>query len=166
MYPRQWNLTTAEFLDSPSTRPGPDSSPPPLVQRPTHCHTPHTSITDSQHDPHTVPSPPNRSNIKMNYCDGLGSVTLFSHLRMLMLQQILSTVEGYGLDVAGSAERPEMVSVSGVPRGVWGGFNPPPPHFRSVDKAEPNSQSHGKYIRNNLIRIRVPLICKLSGAHD
>jgi hypothetical protein len=29
-----------------------------------------------------------------------------------------------------------------------GGFNPPPPKFRSFDKAEPNSQFRGKYIRN------------------
>jgi hypothetical protein len=49
---------------------------------------------------------------------------------------------------------------SGVPRG----FNPPPPpKFRSFAKAEPNSQFRGMYIRNNLIRIWVSLICKLSG---
>jgi hypothetical protein len=30
-------------------------------------------------------------------------------------------------------------------------------------EAEPNSEIHGKYIRNNLIRIQVSLICKLSG---
>jgi hypothetical protein len=41
-------------------------------------------------------------------------------------------------------------------------FNPPPPKCRSFDKTEPNSLSRGKYIRNNLIRIRVSLICKLS----
>jgi hypothetical protein len=40
---------------------------------------------------------------------------------------------------------------------------PPPSKFRSFDKAEPNSQFRGKYICNNLIRIRVSLICKLSG---
>jgi hypothetical protein len=40
---------------------------------------------------------------------------------------------------------------SGVPRRV--GF----------DKAEPNSQFRGKYIRNNLIRIGVSLIFRLSG---
>jgi hypothetical protein len=45
-----------------------------------------------------------------------------------------------------------------------GGFNPPPPQIIwSFDKAEPNSQFRGKYIRNNLVRIRVSLICKLSG---
>jgi hypothetical protein len=51
--------------------------------------------------------------------------------------------------------------------GVWG-LNPPPPppKFRSFDKAEPNSQFRGKYIRNNQIRIRVSLICKLSGTPD
>jgi hypothetical protein len=51
-------------------------------------------------------------------------------------------------------------------RGGGGGCGcstPPPPEFRSLDKAEPNFQFRGKYIRNNLIRIRVSLICKLSG---
>jgi hypothetical protein len=38
--------------------------------------------------------------------------------------------------------------------------------FQSFDKAEPNSQFHGKYIRNSLIRIRVSLVCKLSGTLD
>jgi hypothetical protein len=53
----------------------------------------------------------------------------------------------------------------GVPRG--GVQTPlPPPKFRSYDKAEPNSQFRRKYIRNNLTRIRVPLICKLSGTPD
>jgi hypothetical protein len=58
---------------------------------------------------------------------------------------------------------------SGVPwGGVWGVQTPPPPppKFRSFDKAKPNSQFHGKYIRNNLIRIRVSPICKLSGTPD
>ena len=46
---------------------------------------------------------------------------------------------------------------SGVPRGC---SNPPPIplKFRSFDKAEPNSQFRGKYIRNNLTRIRLSLI--------
>jgi hypothetical protein len=60
----------------------------------------------------------------------------------------------------------ELIWLSGVPRGdggTLGVFNPPPPKFRSFDKAEPNSQFRGKYIRNNLIRIRSSLICKLSG---
>jgi hypothetical protein len=43
---------------------------------------------------------------------------------------------------------------------------PPPPKFQNFDKAEPNSQFHEKYIRNNLIRIRASLICKLSGTPD
>jgi hypothetical protein len=43
---------------------------------------------------------------------------------------------------------------------------PPPPKFQSFDKAEPNSSFRGKCIRNNLIRIRVSLICKLSGNPD
>ena len=41
--------------------------------------------------------------------------------------------------------------------GVWG-VQPPPPKFLSFDKAEPNSQFRGKYIRNNLTRIRLSLI--------
>jgi hypothetical protein len=51
---------------------------------------------------------------------------------------------------------------------VWWVQNspPPPPKFQSFDKPEPNSQFRGKYIRNNLIRIRVSLICKLSGTPD
>jgi hypothetical protein len=32
-----------------------------------------------------------------------------------------------------------------------------PPKFRSFDEAEPNSQFHGKYIHNNLLRIQVSL---------
>jgi hypothetical protein len=46
-----------------------------------------------------------------------------------------------------------------------GGSNPLP-KFRSFDEAELNSQFRGKYICNNLIRIRVSLICKLSGTPD
>jgi hypothetical protein len=54
---------------------------------------------------------------------------------------------------------------TGVPRGGGGGFNPPP-KFRGFNKAEPNSQFRGKYIRNYLTRILVSLICKLSGTPD
>jgi hypothetical protein len=43
-------------------------------------------------------------------------------------------------------------------------FNPP--KFQSFEKAEPNYQFRGKYIRNNLIRIRVSIICKLSGTPE
>jgi hypothetical protein len=46
-----------------------------------------------------------------------------------------------------------------------GGVNTPT-KFQSFDKAEPNSQFHGKYILNNLIGIQVSLICKLSGTPD
>jgi hypothetical protein len=50
--------------------------------------------------------------------------------------------------------------------GGW--LNPPPPYptITSFDKSEPKSPFRGKYIRNNLIRIRVSLICKLSGTPD
>jgi hypothetical protein len=48
--------------------------------------------------------------------------------------------------------------------GVWGVQNPS--KFRRFDKAKPNSLFRGKYIRINLIRIRVSLICKLSGTLD
>jgi hypothetical protein len=51
-------------------------------------------------------------------------------------------------------------------RGVGGSNQPPTPKFRSFGKAEPNSQFRGIYIRNNLIRIRVSLICKLSETPD
>jgi hypothetical protein len=60
----------------------------------------------------------------------------------------------------------ECSSVSGVRRGWFGGFKPSPPKFRRFDKAEPNSQFRVKYIGNNLIRIRVSLIYKLSGTSD
>jgi hypothetical protein len=41
--------------------------------------------------------------------------------------------------------------VSGVPGGGFGVFKPPPPlKFRSFDKAEPNFQFRGKYIRRCL----------------
>jgi hypothetical protein len=49
----------------------------------------------------------------------------------------------------------------GVPTG--GGSTP---KFLSYAKAQPNSQFRGIYIRNNLIRIRVPFICKMSGTPD
>ena len=50
-----------------------------------------------------------------------------------------------------------IIATSGVPSG--GGSTPhPPPKFRSFDKAEPNFQFCGKYIRNNLTRIRLSLI--------
>jgi hypothetical protein len=59
------------------------------------------------------------------------------------------------------------ITSSGVPRGEVAGVQPlPPKKFRSFDKAEPNSQFHGRYTHNNLIRIQVSLICKLSGIHD
>jgi hypothetical protein len=46
---------------------------------------------------------------------------------------------------------------SGVPTGGVGeGVSPP--KFRSFDKAVPNSQFRGKYVRNNLTSIRVSLI--------
>jgi hypothetical protein len=57
----------------------------------------------------------------------------------------------------------QQVTGSGIPRGVK---IPPPPKFRSFDKAEPNSQFSGKYIHNNLIRIWVSLSGKLSGTPD
>jgi hypothetical protein len=48
-----------------------------------------------------------------------------------------------------------LLKSNGVPMGGLGGSTPHPPKFRSFGKAEPNSQFRGKYIRNNLIRIRV-----------
>jgi hypothetical protein len=41
-----------------------------------------------------------------------------------------------------------------------------PPKLRSFDKAELNSQFHGKYIHNNVIRIQGSLFCKLSRTPD
>jgi hypothetical protein len=54
--------------------------------------------------------------------------------------------------------------VSGVLGVVWEVQTPL--KFRSVEKAELNSQFHGKYICNNLIRIWVSVICKLRGTPD
>jgi hypothetical protein len=51
-------------------------------------------------------------------------------------------------------------------RGGFGWFNLPPSKFRSFDIAEPNSLFREKFIRNNLIQIRVSLICKLNGTPD
>jgi hypothetical protein len=48
----------------------------------------------------------------------------------------------------------------------FGEFNPSFPKFRRFDKAEPNSLFRGKYMRNNVIRIWISLICKLSGTPD
>jgi hypothetical protein len=48
-------------------------------------------------------------------------------------------------------EPPTPWQSSGVPTGVWGFKPPPPPKFRSFDKAELNSQFHAKYIRNCLV---------------
>jgi hypothetical protein len=49
-----------------------------------------------------------------------------------------------------------MISVCRISNGI-------PTDF---DKAEANSQFLGKYIHNNLIIIRVSLICKFSGTPD
>jgi hypothetical protein len=49
-----------------------------------------------------------------------------------------------------------LLHFCGIPGGGWS-----PLKFLSFDKAQPNSLFHGKYICNNLIRIRVSLICKL-----
>jgi hypothetical protein len=49
--------------------------------------------------------------------------------------------------------------------GGFGGFKPSP-KIPSFDKAEAIFLFHGKYIRNNLIRIRISLMCKLSGTPD
>jgi hypothetical protein len=51
-------------------------------------------------------------------------------------------------------------------RGGGGLKTLPPSQFRCFAKAQPNSQFRGKYIRNNLIRIWVSLICKLSITPD
>jgi hypothetical protein len=47
----------------------------------------------------------------------------------------------------------------------WGGFKLPL-KFRSFDKAEPNFQFRGIYIRNSVNGIWVSFICKLSGTPD
>jgi hypothetical protein len=54
------------------------------------------------------------------------------------------------------------MTTSGVPRERGLGGSNPPRKFRSFAKPEPNSQFRGIYIRNNLIRIWVSFICKLS----
>jgi hypothetical protein len=51
-------------------------------------------------------------------------------------------------------------------RGGWFVGFKSTPKFQSYDKTEPNSHSHGKYIRSNLLRIRGSLIYRLSGTPD
>jgi hypothetical protein len=57
------------------------------------------------------------------------------------------------------------ISISGA-GGGGGWVLQTPPKFRSFDKAEPNSQFRGKYIRNNPIKKRVSLTCELNGTPD
>ena len=80
-----------------------------------------------------------------------------------MYHQILVIINQY--DLLSNRENYElmahesMAGHSGVPRGGGGwDVQTPPPKFRSFEKAEPNSQFRGKYIRNNLTRIRLSLI--------
>jgi hypothetical protein len=57
-----------------------------------------------------------------------------------------------------SQSTPNHVKTQWCTEGVGlGGSNTPPPpgKFRSFDKAELNSQFHGIYIHNNVIRIQV-----------
>jgi hypothetical protein len=61
---------------------------------------------------------------------------------------------------------PKEVKVTVVYREGFNSPLPPLPKFRSFDKHEPNSQFDEKYIHNNLIRIRVSLICKSSETPD
>jgi hypothetical protein len=71
--------------------------------------------------------------------------------------QVLGTGTACNADIEGETQwRTEGV----------GGLNPPPPTVRGFDKSEPNFQFRGIYIRNNLIRIWVSFICKLSGTPD
>jgi hypothetical protein len=46
------------------------------------------------------------------------------------------------------------------------GVQTPAPKFRSFEKAVPNSQFRGKYIRNSLIIIQVSFISKINGTPD
>jgi hypothetical protein len=92
------------------------------------------------------------------------------------------TVFAEGLSILNEEAQPSRLSydTTAVFRGTFGvstykwrtedGFGgsnfPPPPKFRSFDKTESNSQFRGKYIRNNLITVRVLLICKLNGTPE
>jgi hypothetical protein len=77
-----------------------------------------------------------------------------------------SSLESRYLSGFGGVVVSMLASGNGVPRG-WGVLGVPrPPKFRSFEKAEPNSQFRGIYVCNNLIRIWVSLICKLSGTPD
>jgi hypothetical protein len=60
----------------------------------------------------------------------------------------------------------KLFSVAYREGGLWVFQPPPPSEFFSFDKAEPKSHFHGKYIHNNLIRMWVSLICRLSGTPD
>jgi hypothetical protein len=58
----------------------------------------------------------------------------------------------------------KSTSSSGVPSG--GGLRSSNPPLPEIPKLSQIPKIRGKYIRNNLIRIRVSLICKLSGTPD
>jgi hypothetical protein len=90
--------------------------------------------------------------------------TLLSHI-ILIKSQILLGNSDFPIRLKAVVVM-QTLTGSGVPKGVGWFKPPPPPKVRSFDKAEQNSQFRGKYIRNNLIRKRVSLICKLSRTPD
>jgi hypothetical protein len=102
----------------------------------------------------------------INFLISLSSYYLFLQT---LLQDYLLTADTHEREAITRAAIFPFLNSSGVPVvGVLGVQHPPPPPpiFQSFDIAEPNPLFRGKYIRNNLIRIRVSLILKLSGTSD
>jgi hypothetical protein len=85
---------------------------------------------------------------------------------MTEIMYVCAYIRVYSLYIRICQGRVEPVTAQWRTEGGLGVQPPPPPKFQSFDKAEPNSQLRGKYIRNNLIRIRDSLICRLSGTSD
>jgi hypothetical protein len=68
-----------------------------------------------------------------------------------------------------SIQKNLVLTNSGTLTGLLGGgiqIQIPPQNFWSFEKAEPNSLFCGIYIHNNIIRIQISFICKLSGIPD
>jgi hypothetical protein len=112
--------------------------------------------------------PPERSMIQLIYLCMLHTKARFQENVYLLSYHAIVTAPKHSpkRKIQQTCNCNRVPCSSGASRGVWGGSTPTPPKFRNFNKAEPNSQFLGKYIQNNLIRIRISLIWKLSGTPD